>query len=77
MNKRLPRCLFRALLLLAAAADLGATNGLTRDTSWPGELPDGWKYRMVSNMAADSQVRLYVTDPVSESASRPPRRFVR
>jgi len=77
MNKRFPRCLLRAMPLRSAATDLDSTNGFTLDTSWPGELPPGWKYRMVSNMAADSQGRLYVADPVSDSASRPPRRFVR
>ena len=50
--------LFAASLLPAASLD--ASTDFSREASWPGPLPEGWKFRMVSNLAADSRGRIYV-----------------
>lgn len=57
--------MYRTLLLLALAtllpvAGFARSPDFSRDSSWPGPLPDGWKFRMVSNLATDSRGRIYV-----------------
>lgn len=47
-----------ALLLLSAVVFAEASD-FSLDPAWP-KLPDGWKFRMVSNIAGDSQGRIYV-----------------
>lgn len=49
-----------AAFLLLSLAGLQAAPGYTQDPSWPGKLPDGWKYRMVGNAAGDSKGTIYV-----------------
>jgi DNA-binding beta-propeller fold protein YncE len=50
--------IFAALLL--AATHLHAASSFERDMTWPGALPEGWKYKMVSNISGDSKGRIYV-----------------
>lgn len=55
--KRVLALLLTSLLLPVA---LHAAAEYSRDPAWPGPLPEGWKFRMVSNMAGDSHGRIYV-----------------
>ncbi|MBL9213889.1 MAG: 6-bladed beta-propeller [Opitutaceae bacterium] len=55
----MPRLLL-LLLLFCPAAALAAAPAPVRDPAWPGALPEGWKFRMVSNLATDSRGRIYV-----------------
>lgn len=72
--KRIAILMFVSLLLLLSgsrrfnlrALGIGALNpspapaAYVRDPNWPGKLPAGWKYRMVSTIAGDSTGRIYV-----------------
>jgi len=47
------------MLSLRSLAVFAEASEFTRDTAWP-KLPEGWKFRMVSNIAGDSKGRIYV-----------------
>lgn len=46
-------------LLCVCLRASGAVSQFALDPNWP-QLPKGWKFRMVSNIAGDSQGRIYV-----------------
>lgn len=48
------------LLMLLLTAGHAAAAEYSADPSWPGPLPAGWKFRMVSHLAEDSRGRIYV-----------------
>ena len=48
-----------AMFLLCSLAPFAEAPGFSLDPGWP-KMPEGWKFRMVSNIAGDSKGRIYV-----------------